>query len=523
MRLHYRDAALRILWLSRGREPAGAASGEWGGMLEIARRERLLSLAWHRGGGAIRRLAPPGVSAQWRAEVLRDLDRGEAQLEGLQEILERFERGGIEAIVLKGAPLAQRLYGDTAARPSLDVDLYVPAEGRATARAELEALGWRQVGGGAPWEESFHRVSGNHQLLLEVHSWLLDDPVLLHLQLPAPDAAVVRLPALSCRAQDGDLLPGCLAAHLAKHDNAPLLWVNDFSMLWQSLDAARQAAARQSAKAHRLAGYLGWAVERAGLLERAAAGEAGALDEMGYGAHGRRESHSLLRLARLSAGPSDAAAVVMGRVWPPHLRGDGRGFVRQAAERAAGRARRSLTGATRGARPAPAIRDLPTSDPAGSRTLDVDREEFGSLLGDLMGAGVGTWIRARGESMEPTIPNGSLVRITPLPDRPLQAGEVVLARMPNGSFAVHRVVGERAGMVTMQGDAIARPDPDVRRDAVLGLADQVEIAGRVRPMPGVPSRLQRHLSGVVRRCVRRLPWLARARGAATMVTRPGAR
>ena len=499
----YRDAALRALWLSRGAAHDAAGWGDWNAILEAARRERLLALSWMHGGAVIRELAAPGVVTSWRAEVLRDLDRGEAQRSLLGQLLERLHAAGIAAVVLKGAPLAQRLYGDPSARPSMDIDLYIPAEARDMARTQIEALGWACVNGGGPWEESFHRTSGGHHQLLEVHSWLLDDPVLVHLRLPPPESALVRVEALDCPAQSGDLLPGCLAAHLAKHDHAPLLWVNDFSTLWKSFDENQREAAYRAAVTHRLGGYLDWAVGRARLLERAAAGDSKGLEGLGYGVRGRREGHSLIRLARLAADPSDAASVFMGRAWPPHLRGDGRSLVRQAAERLAGRLRRAAMDGRRIAAPREGMRPAPAPG-AETRALDVGRAEFGALLQDLMQAGVATWVRARGESMEPTIPDGSLVHIVPLPPREFEPGEVVLARMPNGSFAVHRVLHETGAGVAMQGDNVPRPDPIISRDAVLGLADQVSAGGRVRPIPTLPSPFRRHASGFVRRVKRRL-------------------
>ena len=525
MRLDYRDAAQRLLWLSRGREPAGIRETEWAGTLEVARRERLLALAWHNGGAAIRRLAPPAISAQWRAEVLRDMDRGEAQREALGRVIESLTAAGIDVIVLKGAPLAQRLYGDPALRPSLDVDLYVPAAQRGAARSRLEALGWVRMAGDAPWEESFHLASGAHQLLIEVHSALLDDPVLAHLRLPPPEPTEVQLGALAVPAQGGDLLPACLATHLAKHDHAPLLWLNDFSLLWGGLGAEGQQRSRAAARRTRMNRYLEWAVERAARLEDAVAGDPAALWRLGYHPEGRRETHGLVRLARLAARPADAAAVLAGRAWPPHLRGDGRGFVRQALDRLRGRVARARARATA---PATELPDALQSssleaDRPAARTLDVDRAEFGLLLGDLMQAGIGTWIRARGESMEPTIPNGAMVHVVPLPSRELRRGDIVLARMPNGTFAIHRVLGESGGRVAMQGDSIPRPDPEIPRAAVLGLADGIEVRGRLRPVPPAPTWARRHASALVRRVLRRLPWLAGGRRRPPAMARAGGR
>lgn len=125
--------------------------------------------------------------------------------------------------------------------------------------------------------------------------------------------------------------------------------------------------------------------------------------------------------------------------------------------------------------------------------------------------------------MEPTIPNASLVHIAPLPARPLAVGEVVLAEMPDGSFAVHRVVSEQNGIVTMQGDAISRRDAGIGRESVLGLADQIEVEGRVMPIPARPSRVRRHVSSLVRRWRRRLPWLARAQRRTATMARAGGR
>ena len=51
------------------------------------------------------------------------------------------------------------------------------------------------------------------------------------------------------------------------------------------------------------------------LLDAAAEGDATALGKLGYGATGRRETHGLVRLARLAATPADAASVLLGRLF----------------------------------------------------------------------------------------------------------------------------------------------------------------------------------------------------------------
>src|SRR5687767_12103439 len=49
---------------------------------------------------------------------------------------------GIDAVVLKGLPLASRLYGDFAVRACVDIDLYVSRESRAKADVALARAGW---------------------------------------------------------------------------------------------------------------------------------------------------------------------------------------------------------------------------------------------------------------------------------------------------------------------------------------------------------------------------------------------
>jgi hypothetical protein len=91
-------------------------------------------------------------------------------------------------------------------------------------------------------------------------------------------------------------------------------------------------------------------------------------------------------------------------------------------------------------------------------------------------------------SMLPTVPPGSLLRLVAIPDRPLRVGDVVLARVREGRPLIHRIVGEQDGMYRLKGDGRVLPDPLVRRDQVVALADSVQIGARCTPMPAAPRR-----------------------------------
>ena len=63
-------------------------------------------------------------------------------LQTLAEVVVSLRAVGIELLVLKGAALAQRYYGDVAARPMSDLDVLLRASDVPRAIATLEAEGW---------------------------------------------------------------------------------------------------------------------------------------------------------------------------------------------------------------------------------------------------------------------------------------------------------------------------------------------------------------------------------------------
>ncbi|MGH2784702.1 MAG: S26 family signal peptidase [Actinomycetota bacterium] len=124
----------------------------------------------------------------------------------------------------------------------------------------------------------------------------------------------------------------------------------------------------------------------------------------------------------------------------------------------------------------------------------------------VLGAGVGAavtvrrarWVpvRVEGDSMEPTLPAGSLVAIAPLRDDP-RFGAVVVVRRPDGAEHVKRVVatpGERftvgADEVTLGFDryAVAGDDRSRSTDSRhYGPVDRSDITGVARVCYWPPS------------------------------------
>ncbi len=82
--------------------------------------------------------------------------------------------------------------------------------------------------------------------------------------------------------------------------------------------------------------------------------------------------------------------------------------------------------------------------------------------------------KPRGRSMEPHLPDGTVVMVDPV-TRPPRIGEVVLSVFA-GSVTMHRVVKLRANLVWLWGDAMRHGEGPLPIDSVVGIA-------RTAPLP----------------------------------------
>jgi hypothetical protein len=291
----------------------------WHRVLLAATEERCGPLAWLRSSATIRADAPHAIAEQWRASSLGTAARTSADLAALHELYERLDGNGLSPIVLKGAPLAVRLYGDPSARPCSDIDIFVNAADRRRARTELAALGWKHLDGDVPWDESFVRGEGRRARLLEVHSTLLHAR-LGYLYLPVPDAEMVRVDDVTLRAHGGPLLPGYLAVHLSTHQFAPMLWWLDLATLWNAMDDGARAQATRTAERAGVGRYLRWAMRRIDALDRLADGDHSKVRLLGLEAGARSAAHPMWRHLRLAPSMSARRAALADWLWPPWMR-----------------------------------------------------------------------------------------------------------------------------------------------------------------------------------------------------------
>lgn len=473
------------------------AGADWTLILDRARGERLAGLAWHASGSLIQASAPDGITTQWRRTTQSARLIAHLQLELIREVQTRAAAAGITALGVKGIGLAERAHGAWWVRPSSDIDLWAAPASRPALTTVLEQIGWRLHHGAPPGEQTFVRHVAGMTAYLEVHSVLLHR-ALMHLNPPPPVAETLMVDDQPFDFAGGPLLPSTLAAHLAQHWFAPLLWDLDLRGLWHRMTAEQRAAAHLAARDARMDRFLEWALARMARVDRLAEGDESALEAFGFTDTARREGHPWWRIVRLASNPLDAMRTTRDWMLPPEMRASPRVFIDRTARRmsrlaAYARTERRDPVTVRVDRPDDG-RSQPALRPSGPELIELVRT---SVL-----AGNGIWIGARGASMSPTIPAGAEVLVGPLRGG-ARTGQVVFAVLGTATPVVHRVERVEGDRVRLRGDARTVADPPVAAAQILGEVTRVRLDGRewaVEWSVDVAVRVAWHrLKGTVRR------------------------
>jgi len=85
---------------------------------------------------------PADIFEEFKGDYYLNATKNTLIFEELGKALEAFKKSGLEVIVLKGAALAEMVYGNVALRPMSDVDLLVKEEDMAHADEQLKILGY---------------------------------------------------------------------------------------------------------------------------------------------------------------------------------------------------------------------------------------------------------------------------------------------------------------------------------------------------------------------------------------------
>lgn len=207
-------------------------------------------------------------SLEWPAAVRDALHRRAAagamwelhHQQALTEALHSLSHSGVQAILIKGTPLAYSHYADASLRPRGDTDLVIPPAMVVQACTALEAQGFRREnavrGRFISYQSTFTKVdTAGFTHALDVH-WRLNNSEVLSKLLTYDELAQDALPlaALGTTALAASpvhsLLIACIhrCSHrqnpyfvdeVAHHTDSRLIWLYDIHVLAQSLTATQ--------------------------------------------------------------------------------------------------------------------------------------------------------------------------------------------------------------------------------------------------------------------------------------------
>lgn len=458
-----------VLAMALGRSPR-SLDIDWVRAFAMARNERCGALAWLRSAAFIRQEAPTEIVDAWRREAMSAVSLSLFWQPVIARVIAVLGEADVHATVLKGLPLAVHLYGDPAARPCVDLDLFVPLAQRPVADAALRQAGLRWIQGRSPDESSYEASFGGRAATLEVHSALLDGRLTAHLPFTPPGSELVRIGPREVLAHVDDQLPAFLATHLAKHKMPPLLWFIDFATLWATLDRRHRQSAVAAASRTRTRRYLEWAILNAQRIEAAASGSDSAVRALGFSAGARRDRYYAARMAELAASPTDALRVWYAWAAPKIFRTRWPRIDRQSLLDLY----KKISFRFRGTRQEYLLHPFsPQREKKPDRTIRIDDDEIAGFGREMQRFSRAFWMVVDGSSMSPTIPPGTPIRFSAPGCREFRVGDVVLARLVTGRCVVHRIVRVSQGEILLRGDANETVDPPITGDCIIALADQM--------------------------------------------------
>ena len=184
------------------------------------------------------------------------------QLRRLAELCALLDRAGVPVLPYKGPALSLQLYGDAGLRQSVDIDLVVPFESYARARAVLLGAGLPPRRGHSERQERTlfaslgHAPFGNGSDFVELHWRFVDRrfPFALDVEHALARARTIRIGGSTLPVMADDDLLAVLAMHGTRHLYERLEWLAGVTrlLLAQPGEAARLDAHATSLRARRM-------------------------------------------------------------------------------------------------------------------------------------------------------------------------------------------------------------------------------------------------------------------------------
>ena len=147
---------------------------DWDYLVALAQKHRVAALLYHHLKNATPDAVPAGTLKQLENQFHFNLAGNVILARELIAILASFHAGRIEVLPLKGIPVAAGIYGSLALRSTGDLDLLIHRRDLASAKALLEARGFRPCDG--------DNGEASPSTLLELHLYRPADKILVELR-----------------------------------------------------------------------------------------------------------------------------------------------------------------------------------------------------------------------------------------------------------------------------------------------------------------------------------------------------
>jgi hypothetical protein len=207
---------------------------DWERLLPLAERHGMLPLLHRHLETAAADLIPLERRAALRTAFLENAGRVLGLVGELFEILQLFERHGIDAVAYKGPLLGEQLYGDLALRQAGDLDIVLRKADLPRAGELLLQRGYRPRAALAPGEEEFSLRVGYHEIF--DREGALPFTVELHWAFTRADFAIpLDFDALAARLEPTSL-QGRSLSRFAREDLLLILCIHGAKHRWKRLE-----------------------------------------------------------------------------------------------------------------------------------------------------------------------------------------------------------------------------------------------------------------------------------------------
>jgi hypothetical protein len=247
---------------------------DWDFLIAIAHRHRVLPLVYRTLSRIVPHSIPEPAMLRFRGAIQANAKRNLFLTAALCEVIDLFRAHEIGFIPYKGPVVASLLYGDLSLRQFADLDIIVPVEDVARAKALLVSRGYRpervmseeQLRAFISTEKDITLLRDDQGINLEIHWGITtaNDPISIRPQWLWEDLRPWAVAGRPVRTHSSEDLLLILCVHGAKHGWERLAWLCDVAEIVRSpgrLDWNRALERARRNGADRIL-YLGLALAR---------------------------------------------------------------------------------------------------------------------------------------------------------------------------------------------------------------------------------------------------------------------